>query len=104
MGDDFEVATAFCRHRHSGDRALASVGSNLRDNKAFVLAVVRIKGTLLRCAPDKLRDDQEVVLEALKSDKQSLEFASPRLQEERKNLFKAAGIAVQATQSNSSAC
>jgi len=102
--EDFEVAAAFCRHKHSGDSALASVGSSLRDNKAFVIAVVRIKGKLLRCASDTLRDDQEVVLEALKSDKQALEFASQRLQEERKNLFKTAGIVVQTTQSNSSAC
>ncbi len=54
------------------------------DNKEFMLLGVKFKsrGWLLQFASDRLKDDKEVVLAAVKSDKEAVKYASTRLQDD----------------------
>jgi hypothetical protein len=55
------------------------------DDRNFVLELVRIDGGILKYVSSKLRDDYEIVVEAIKQSVlgSPFEFASPRLQENK---------------------
>ena len=58
---------------------------NNKENKEYILEVVKKQGKLLEFASEELQDDEEVVIEALKQDGEALEFASDRLKDQKRN-------------------
>jgi hypothetical protein len=53
--------------------------ARLRNDKELILEAVNQDGTSLMFASDKLRNDEEVVLVAVSQNKASLQYASERL-------------------------
>lgn len=60
---------------------LADVGGDLMKDKALVMEAVKSNGAALVYAHVDLRDDNEVVLAALKQNERVLDFASPRIRD-----------------------
>jgi hypothetical protein len=59
-------------------KAFDSLDHEFMDERDFVLKIVQLNGYLLESASEVLKDDKEIVLEAVKNSN-SLEFASDRL-------------------------
>lgn len=59
-----------------------------RDNKEYILKLVKENGLFLCFASDRLRDDKDVVLEAVKNHEMALQFASDRLRKKLKEGLK----------------
>ena len=55
----------------------------LRDNKEIILEAVKINGWALKYASPRLKDNKEVVMEAIKNDEFAVMFASDRLKNDR---------------------
>ena len=58
-------------------------GSDNRNNKSFVLEVLKQYGILLGYASDELRNDKEVVLAAVQNDCDALKYASEELKNDK---------------------
>ena len=72
----------------------AKVGPKLKSNKDFVIEVVSLAGKCLEFAPEKLKDDEDVVRAAIQSKASkglAIQFASERLRAD----FQMAQLAVQ---------
>jgi len=54
----------------------------LRNDKDFVLSVIKIDAMLLEFASEKLRDDKHIVFSAIKRDSPSIRYASSRLRKD----------------------
>lgn len=72
-------------------RALQFASEKLRNDKDVVLEAVKQDGRALRFASENLRNDKDVVLEAIKQDEWALQFASEELRND-KDVQIAAGI------------
>ncbi|MBS9775890.1 MAG: DUF4116 domain-containing protein [Fusobacterium sp.] len=62
---------------------LEYVSKKLREDKEIIMEAVNLKGKALKYASDRLKDDKEVVLAAVKQNGSSLEYASERLKDDR---------------------
>lgn len=54
-----------------------------KDNREYVLNVVRENGKLLEFASDELKDDEQIAKEAVHNNAEALEFVSDRLKGNR---------------------
>ena len=54
----------------------------LRNDKDFVLSVIKIDAMLLEFASEKLRDDKHIIFSAIKRDSSSIRYASSRLRKD----------------------
>ena len=65
--------------------ALKYASPRLKDDKDIVLEAIKSSSVVsaLRYASPRLKDDKDVVLEAVEHDGEALEFASPRLQDDK---------------------
>ncbi len=54
-----------------------------KDNREYVLKMVKENGKLLEFAQDDLKDDYEIAKEAVKNNPEALEFVSERLKGNR---------------------
>lgn len=60
-------------------RKVAHFDKSLSDNKPYVLSALREEGANLCAVSERLKADEDVVLEALKENKRAIVFASPKL-------------------------
>ena len=63
-----------------GKKSLKDMDAHLRDDKDIVLEAVKQNGWVLYYASQRLKDDKDIILEAVKQDYLALEYASERLQ------------------------
>lgn len=54
-----------------------------KDNREYVLNVVKEHGKLLEFASDELKDDEQIAKEAVRNNAEALEFVSDRLKGNR---------------------
>lgn len=87
LRDDEEAMLSLVSSGRSFAPTLAS--ERLRNDKEFALKAVKRNGRSLHCFSDALRDDEDVVLEAVKQRGLSLEYASERLQDNEKIVMEA---------------
>lgn len=58
-----------------------------KDNRDYVLKMVKENGKLLEFAEENLKDDEEIAKEAVKNNPEALEFVSDRLKENREIVY-----------------
>jgi len=63
--------------------SLSTVYQSYSTDKEIILALVQLKGWILRYAAEYLKADKEVVLEAVKTNSSALAYASDSLKEDR---------------------
>jgi hypothetical protein len=61
----------------------------LKEDREIVLEAVKNYGGALEYASENLKEDREIVLEAVKNDGSALKYASENLQEDRKIILEA---------------
>ena len=89
LRDDEQVVREAVR-KYGG--SLEHASARLRDDKGFVLELVRGRSdSLLEHTSERLRDDQEIVLGAVRNDAGSLKHASERLRDDRVIVLAAVG-------------
>jgi len=66
---------------------LEYASKELRNDRQVVLEAIKQRGWVFKYASKELRNNKEVVLEAMKQNRWVLGFASLQLQEELKNQF-----------------
>jgi len=62
---------------------LSNLDKSLKDDKEFILDLVRKKGWALQYASERLKSDKEVVLEAVNRTKWSIKFANKKLKKDK---------------------
>jgi hypothetical protein len=68
---------------------LAFASDRLKNNKNFVLYAIKQSGNMLEFASDHLKDDFDVVYQSVSQNPYSLEYASERLQDNETIIYKA---------------
>ena len=61
----------------------------MREDREIVLEAVKNDGSALKYASENLKEDREIVLEAVKNDGSALEYASENLKEDREIVLEA---------------
>ena len=68
---------------------LKYVSDKLKDDKEVVIEAIKRNGLALEFASDRLKDDKDIVIEAVKNNGFALEFASDRLKNDKEIVFNA---------------
>lgn len=89
LQNDPEVVLAAMRYIAISDVTFQYASDKLKDNKEFVLLALKNKCNILKHVSDKLKDDKDVVLEAVKVYGRSLKYVSDRLKSDREVVLEA---------------
>ena len=93
LRDDFEIAMVAMQvesdFNFTGEgwddveSPLSLLSDRLRDNREVVMAAVRQCGSQLESASERLRDDRDIVAEAIREDHGAIQYASDSLREDK---------------------
>ena len=76
------ITVNFKNNKYVLKNILDFVSTELKDDKEFIMSIIKNNGYILKYISERLQDDKEIVMASIKSNGGPLKYASERLQED----------------------